>query len=290
MESVEIVSQLEHELVPQKELSNYAKAVTELAESTEKLDGLAEQAKQYAVIGSKEDFTKAATILSEVRSMKKQGEFKIGPFVDMLNTAVKHVRQYRNDYEAKVKSIDDSLNAQLADWNRREAEAAQKEEDEKNAKLRKEAADRAAEQKRLADKQAEEDRKKKQKEIDAQARAGEIKKREAADLKKKADEEAARTKQANAQQAQVTAADVHEVRVLPDVPKVSGLRKQTYWHWKLSDITKVPREMLYPTKRDDGTYDTAKFPSITQMVSKTKDKRKAESACPGIVVWSDDRV
>lgn len=287
--SVEIVKPAA-ELIPTKDLSNYAQSINELAESTEKLVALGEQAKQFTSIKDKDEYKKAAAVLADVRSIKKHGEQKVGPYLDLLNQAAKHVRQYRTDYEEKVAEIEDFLVPHLAEFNRLEAEAAKKEEDAKNDQLRKEAAEKAAEAKREADKKADEERQRQLRQINTAARSGEIGKREAVNLKKKVEETTEQAKQDNSMQAKETVFNAPQVRVRPDVPHQSGLRKVTNWFWEMVDITQVPREKLYPNKDKDGKYDTAKFPKITELVKETKDKAKAEKACPGIRVWSKDRV
>jgi hypothetical protein len=72
---------------------------------------------------------------------------------------------------------------------------------------------------------------------------------------------------------------------------VAGQRARAPWIWKMKNIEKVPRELLYPLPGADGTYDVAKFPRITAMVKEEQDKAKAEAkAGGGITAWQDDRV
>jgi hypothetical protein len=280
----------ELEIIPRSELSNYKQSVLDLELQSKELDALGVQALQFTTIRTKDEANAAAAILSQIRSRKKIPGFKIDPFLDIIKRVANHVREIRDNLDAKIKGLDEPLAQKIADFDRREKAAAQKEEDEKNAVRRKEAADKAAADKREADWKAEEERQARQREINAAAKAGDVGKREAAQLKKQADEDADKIMQQNAQKAVVAATDVKDVKVKADIPRGIGLRRVTRWFWRVTDITKIPREKLYPSKQQDGTYDTAKFPAITELVNSEKNKAKAEAACPGIEVWSKETV
>lgn len=129
-----------------------------------------------------------------------------------------------------------------------------------------------AEQRRLQEEarkqseaRAEEERKAKEKEIAAQVKAGEIGKREAAKLKQQAVEEETKAAQ-----------EVPQVKVAASIPTLQGTASRRNWKFRIVDQYKIPRQFLI-----------ADEVAIGRMVRDAKDKTKAESACPGIEVWSE---
>jgi hypothetical protein len=278
------------QVIPSGDLSKLQTALTELREEDAKLQELKLEAQAYAVISSKADSEAAAKIVADLRQRKKIGGFKINPFLAIVEQVAVTLRDYRDKHENTCKEIAEPLSRAIVAWDEQERKAALAEQDEINRKRRADAALLAEVERKAREKQAETDRKERQKEIDASRKAGDLTAKGAAKLTQQASEAAERQKEDAAQQAEKTAKDVKLVEVKPDLTKVAGLRRAVTWFFKIVDITKVPREFLYPTRRDDGSYDPAKFPVIGDHVRETKDKGKAEAACPGIVVWSETKV
>jgi hypothetical protein len=181
---------------------------------------------------------------------------------------------------------------------------------------------KADEDKKAADKKAEEDQKTRQKEIDKARESGVLKKREADKLakeaaeksekdkkaaeekaekdkkvadekaardKQKADEDAARLREQADKDAAALMSNVKTENVLANRPVIAGIRGGGTWKFKVIDITKIPKTLLYPNPNEDGEFDPEKFPRIGDMVRKTKDKEQAEAQCPGIEVYFRDR-
>ena len=129
------------------------------------------------------------------------------------------------------------------------------------------------------------------KEIRQMLKDKEITKREAEKLLRQAGatEEAALAK---------AAADAEEVRanpvketVLPNKTTVAGQRVRAPLVYTITNIDLIPRELLYPNRATDGTWDTSKFPRLNQMVSKAPSEAVAEAeAGGGIKCRRDDRV
>ena len=134
-------------------------------------------------------------------------------------------------------------------------------------------------ERRMAEEQARFMRAEREKELEAQRKAGEINKREQARLAKIAAEEEAAAKKLAAEQAVQTAAAVPEIRVEPSVPKVAGIKARVNWKFRIVDANKIPHLFLMPDEV-----------AIGQEVRRLKDKAKAEEVIPGIEVWSEDGI
>ena len=204
-----------------------------------------------------QQYAEAGAMLVQVRSLRKAGTFRLGPFEEIVKRVAAFLKAERMKHEGQVDAIDATITEKMAEFKRKEREAAQKEAEHENERRRQE-----------AQRKANEDRKAQEKEIEKRRKAGDLSKREAEQQKKEA-----------AQEATEKAADVREVTVEPNVPKVTGLRGRVNWYFEVVDESKLPRRFL---KGD--------LVAIGVEVRHIKDKAKAEAAIPGIRVWSEDSI
>ena len=112
---------------------------------------------------------------------------------------------------------------------------------------------------------AEAERKRREKEIEAQRKAGEVGKREAERLRKEAEAE-----------AKAQAAAVVDVKVQANIPSVQGVPSRVNWKFRIVDANKIPKAYLIPDEQKIG-----------QTVRLLKDKARTEAVIPGIEVYTD---
>jgi multidrug efflux pump subunit AcrA (membrane-fusion protein) len=213
---------------------------------------------------------------AEAQKYIKDAGFELDPGIAKAKETYDHLRNQKAKYVDPAKAIVDTFAKKAEEYRTEEkrkadAEARRLQEEARVAQERKAAEERRVEEARIA-----EENKKRQAEI-AQARAaGELKARDAAKLQKQADADAEAARQLAEQEAAKTAAAVPVVKVEASIPKVAGSKNQTYWKFRVVDELKIPRAFLMPNEAGIG-----------RMVRDTKDKAAAETACPGIEVWSE---
>lgn len=206
----------------------------------------------------------AKTGMRQVRDYMKRVHVAFDPFVLLAKKNLEAARDELNKHLLTAQFIDDALAVKVKAFEDEERRLAKIEEDRKNAELRAAAARKAEEERlernRLADierkereRQAEIERKEREKELARQREAGEINKRElerqrkiaaekAEQDKKEAAEAQAREKERAAKDAVVAAANVHEVKVEPMIPKVAGVPSRRNYAARVIDRNKVPDE------------------------------------------------
>jgi hypothetical protein len=267
------------------------------------------------VVSDQEGYTAAVQLAMECRSEIKAIGFVLDPGIESAKKHLDLLRSQKDGFVNPLKAIDKTAAEKAANWKAEERRQAQIEEDRKNAEIRAEANRKAAEEKRIADAKAvaerkeaerlaEQQRKDNEKLIEEQRKRGDIGKREAERLKKKEAEDAeqarmdAEDKEREAKalaekQSKETAANVKHVHVAPAVPKFAGARARVNPKWKMLDITKVPREYLYP----NDIWATENFPKITVEVRKSREgegfvarKVRLEEMIPGIEYFEEDKV
>ncbi len=243
-------------IIPAMDTQGLELALSSLQQETLILPELKAQAEAMKV-ETPQQYAEAGELLVRVRSIRKIGAFKLGPFEEIVKRVSAFLKTERTKHEAQVDVIDASLSGKMAEFKRKEREAAAQEAARENERRRSE-----------AQKKAEEDRKAREKEIEKQRKAGELSKREAERQKKEV-----------AQETAAQALDVKEVTVDPNVPKIAGLKQRVNWYFRVVDASKLPRHFL---RVDDV--------AIGQEVRRIKDKARAEAAILGIEVWSEDSV
>ena len=266
------------QLIPSTEMKGLELALGELRNEAAVLPELKAKADALTVT-TPNQYAEAGALLTQVRSVKKAGAFKINPFLEIAKRVSDFLRNERTEHENKCLAIDETISYKMSDFKRREREAAEAEERKINEERRRAAAKEFEEKLKEAAVQAAEERKKREKEIAEAQKSGEVKKREAERLKKEAAEQEARAKRQAEEDARIAAANVQDVKVLPSTPKVAGIRGRVNWKFRFVDPNRIPRCYMMP--------DEVK---IGQMVRAEKDKKRAEGICPGIEVYSEDAV
>jgi hypothetical protein len=162
------------------------------------------------------------------------------------------------------------------EWSAEEKRKAALEKQRERERINAAARAKADAERREAERLAKEQREAREKELEAARKAGEIGKREEARLARQAAEDEAKAKALAAKQAEETVAKAPTVTVQPNIPKVAGVKNQTYWKFRIVDATLVPRMYCIPDES-----------AIGRTVRTVKDKAKAEALIPGIEVYSE---
>jgi uncharacterized protein YhaN len=231
---------------------------------------------QAIVVSDQAGYIKACQLALDVRSYMKDVKAKLGPGIDSAKAHLDRLRNDMNAYLAPAKEIDDLVSGKAESWKRAEREAAERERQRIQMEEQAKARAKAEEERRQAEAAAAEARKAREKELEAQRKAGELKAKEVERLKKIAAEEEAKARELAAKQAAETAAAVPEVHVAPAVPKVAGIKARVNWKFRIVDASKLPR-----------TYLMADEVRIGQFVRETK---KAGEVIPGVEAYSEDGI
>jgi hypothetical protein len=266
------------ELVPQIPQEGVQKAIAELETLKLRLSDYEQRAKALVVQDAR-DYSIAGELLKQVRDARKGWAWTMAPLKSIAKTIGDKFRTMELEGANKCDRIEKSLQVKMVAQKQRERDAALAEERRINEERQREAARVALEQKKIADAQAEAERKKREKEIAAQARAGELSKKALATMRTISLEIEEAKKAQALLEAQATVANVQNVRVEANTPKISGLRQRVNWFWRTVDEDKIPRSFMMA----DGK-------TIGQFVRNAKSKEVSETAIPGIEVWSEDAI
>ena len=196
----------------------------------------------------------AKTAQRDVRAYMKDVHLKLDPFVESAKRNYQAARDELNKWIEPAETIDGALARKVKDYETQERMRAEAEERRINEERRKKAAD-----------DAEVERKRREKEIEAQRKAGEVGKREAERLRKEAEAE-----------AKAQAAAVVDVKVQANIPSVQGVPSRVNWKFRIVDANKIPKAYLIPDEQKIG-----------QTVRLLKDKARTEAVIPGIEVYTD---
>jgi regulator of protease activity HflC (stomatin/prohibitin superfamily) len=282
------------EVIPSTELFGLREALSELTREAEKLEDYRTRASALPgelPLTDAEVYATAGLLLNEVRASSELAPSKINPYKAVAKRVLDFLDTRLKAHKLCFAALDAEIAGKMAERNKRERESAEREQRRINEEKREAAQKRADEQRAADELLAKEKREKRVAEIRGLLKRGKIGKREAAKLLK----EAGATQEADlaraAADAEDTAKNVDQVKVLPNKVTILGQRARAPWQWRMVDITKIPRELLYPNRNALGHWDPEKFPRIGEMVRNEKDKVKAEAAAGGgIEVYQDDRV
>lgn len=277
------------QIIPSFEPSKAQLAIAEVENLKAALLPLEQEARTIK-IETASDFESGGMLLKRIRDNRKQGEWTMKPLKSIADTIKNFLRTAELAHSNKCEQIESILTPKLNDYKRREAEAAAAEQRRINEERQREANRLAEEQRKRDEEAAAEAKKKRDKEIAEAQKAGELKKREADKLRKEAEEREKAQREQAVRDAEAAKANVQEVTVQPNTPKIAGLRQRQNWKFKIVDIDKVPRRYLYPTPGQDGKYKPEDFPKIGKDVRDWKDKATTEKAIPGIEVWPEDAI
>jgi septal ring factor EnvC (AmiA/AmiB activator) len=231
------------------------------------------------VVKDSETYAENAKFLVEIRNFKKRVGFVTDPYIAFAKEALDKAKDEKNKYIQPADEIEEIVSAKGEAWVKSEREAAAAEERRINEQRRRAAEEVALQERKLAEARAEEDRKARQKEIDVAAKAGELKKREADKLRKEADEQAEKDKQAAAARQQEASTVDNSVKVQPSIPKVSGVRRRVNFCFSVVDKEKLPERFKMADEK-----------AIGEVVRSSKNSKLSETLIPGIRCWEEDSI
>jgi len=243
-----------------------------------KLATLQQRATAIQVV-DQESYAAACQIVLDGRQEVRAIGFVLDPGIDSAKRHLETLRNQKAQFVNRITPIVEIAAQKAEAWKAEERRKAQQEQDAINAQARVDAQRQAEEERKTTEQQAEEERKVRERAIEAARKAGEIGKREEARLKKQAEEDAARAKELAAKQAEETAKNVPEVKVLPSVPVVAGIVKRVNHKFEVVDASKLPRQYLKPDEV-----------AIGERVRKLKDPAKAMMEIPGLRCWEEDSI
>lgn len=192
-----------------------------------------------------------------------------------LDDLKKNLLADRNRIVGRIEAIISPLERQARDWNILERQRAEAEERRLNEERQRKAREEAEAERKRVQAQADADRKAREKEIEAQRKAGELNKREADRLKREAEEAARKAKEQAEADAKAQAA-VAPVQVKPNTAAAPGVSSRMNWKFRIVDPNKIPRVFLIPDEQ-----------AIGAKVRWMKDKAATEALIPGIEVFND---
>ena len=223
---------------------------------------------------------------SYIRSVEAHFEPELAPAEETVARCKLAMSQLISPVKGWLKSlVERQRNYQAEEKRRTEAEARRIREEAILAAARK-----AEEERKERERQADIARKAREKEIEAQRKAGELKAREADKLRKEAAAEAEREKVRAAQDAVLAAADVPEVKVLPNLPKGAGLPKnQTFYYAEVTNSAQIIaayNQALIQSNLERQRF-LSRFIQVNEQevglfARQTKDNDKATALLPGV--------
>src|SRR5277367_471245 len=167
----------------------------------------------HIVVTNKDECREAMTFVESVRRFRKRAKFLFDPFIEIAKGALNAAKNELARYTDVADEMDNSVSGTAERWIRAEKERTEEEERRTNAEKRRKEEAEAAERRKVEEAKAAEERKKRQKEIEAAQKAGEIKKKEAEALKQKAALEEEERRRLAAEEEEKAKANIEEVKV-----------------------------------------------------------------------------
>lgn len=256
----------------------------------EKLTAIEARAKDLAV-SDQSTYALVAQFVVDAKAYLADVHAKLDPFVQAAKTAYDTARNLRAGYVDPVEALIGKANENCAEWRAAEKRRAEAETKRRQEELERKQREDAERDRRQAEAEAAETRRQKVSEIREKLRRHQINKREAARLLKEAgaEEEAAKATAAAVAEEQANA-PAPEVHVAPAVPKVAGVRNQTFYYAEVFDPTKILHE--FATTKDVGRrtflarFVTVSEQEVGKFARETKDDEKTMAALPGVRAWS----
>jgi hypothetical protein len=239
-------------------------------------------------VTNQEEWRAAGAFVVEVRAFKKRVNFVLGPFLQIAKDALAAAKNEVSRYTDVADEIDIAVSIKAETWLRQEKERTAEEERKRNAEKRRIEEAAAAERRKADEAKAEAEIKLRQKQIEMAQKAGELKKKEAEALKKKAEEDALAAKKLAAEQEANAVQNIEEVKVLPSIPTVAGIRRRVNYYATCEDADK-----LIKAAHGNGfllQFITIDQSAIAKFARETKDDAKVQQAIPGVRAWHEDSI
>jgi len=252
------------------------------------------------VVKTPEDYEKAGRLLVTITNYKKDVTNKLNPFVEFARRGLEAARQEMQKYINGAEEIRGLVASPMADFKRNERLAAEAEERRINDERRRQAEVDAAALRKQQEEQARLDREKREKEIKAAQKDGEINKREAEKMRKEAETREKEQREQAARDAVAMAANVQDVKVQPSTPKVVGTRGRVQYFAEFTNFDLILAEyvksaagigaMNHERKVYLRQFITGNDQNLGKEARETKDSKKLAAAIPGIRAWDEDRI
>jgi len=181
----------------------------------------------------------AKKTMQAIRLAIKMRHAILDPFVALAKKGYDDAKDERAKYIDPLQTMDDSLGIQVKEFERREREAAQREQDRINEERRRVAAIEAERIRKESEAAAKLERERQEKLIADLRKEGELNKREAEKAKKEAAERETRAKVAAAEQAKLDA-HVEDIKVQPNLSAVAGVPSRVNWRYRVTNPDLIP--------------------------------------------------
>lgn len=233
----------------------------------------------------------AKTAQRDLRDYMKDVESKLRPFVDAAKRNYETARDELNRWLNPAETIDAALKAKVKDYERREREAAELEQRRINEERQKKARQEAEAQRKRDEQAAAMRRREEQKAAEEARKAGELSKPEADKIKKEAEEREKKAREQAKIDATVSAANVPEVKVAPNIPTVSGVPSRRNYYAEVTNSEKILIAWRDTVSVEGRAYFrqfiTLDEKALNAEARRVKDPKKLEQMIPGIHAWED---
>jgi hypothetical protein len=249
---------------------------------------LREEAKGI-MVKTPDDYEKAGRLLTTITNYQKDVKNKLNPFVEFARRNLESVRQEMQKYLNGAEEIRNMVSTPMADFKRQERLAAEAEERRINEDRRRQAEADAAELRKQQEAQAEADRKKREKEIKEAQKAGDLNKREAEKMRKESEQREREQKEQAARDAAAMAANVQDVKVQANTPKIAGTRGRVQYFAEFTDFDAVLKAYI-GGRTDLRKYIMGNDQELSRQARETKSSKAMQLTVPGIRAWDEDRI
>ncbi len=138
MSSGEVVVKPQVEVMPQLELPGVGEALANVENLTVKLAPLREQASTIKVeFPDREGYQQIGDVLSQVRSLRKEGEAVFGPFNVIVDRVKSYLRTKLQKHTNTCEEIESLIKPKMKAWEQAELKATEEEQEKINKEARK---------------------------------------------------------------------------------------------------------------------------------------------------------
>jgi len=241
------------------------------------------------VVKTPADYEKAGHLLTTISNYQKDVKNKLNPFVEFARRNLESVRQEMQKYLNGAEEIRGMVSTPMADFKRQERLAAEAEERRINEERRRQAEADAATLRKQQEEQAAAEYKRRQQEIKAAQKDGDLNKREAEKMRKEAEQREKDQREQAARDAAAMAANVQDVKVQPNTPKVAGTRGRVQYFAEFTDFDALLKAWA-AGRTDLRKYIMGNDQELSRQARDTKNSKAMQLTVPGIRAWDEDRI
>jgi hypothetical protein len=226
-----------------------------------------------------------------IKAVKAHFELELSPLEERVKRIKNQITTLTSPASPVLKDLVERQRAWMAE-EKRKSEAETKRKSDELLRLQQQ---QAEQERRDAEKEAADKKRDKVAEINADAKAGRIGKREAAKRLKEAGAEAeAAIETAAAVAEEQKNAPPPEVRVVPNIPKVAGVKNQTYYKSAVMDGKLIVQAFAAACASKDRDRAAFLWPflcvnekQVGVYARETQDPEKVMRNLPGVKAWSE---